>query len=147
VDRLSVEEVLRRSEEAFYMAKRDGRNRAHGIPDEAQSAGHKRTTMTLYRRAGIAKLCTSLAISDDRGNAVYDWLDRSESATLSLAIICKSARAPPSAAAVRSDFSKRRFRRSFSATTRLFSGASGFAGRPRLRLLTVAVPLRYVSAR
>ena len=33
----SAVDVLRRSDEALYVAKRDGRNRVHGITDEAQS--------------------------------------------------------------------------------------------------------------
>jgi hypothetical protein len=104
--------------------------------------GYERTTMTLQRCARITELDARLAIADDRRKAFYDWFDRSESATLSLAIICKSACAFPSAATVRSDFSKRRLRRSFSAMSRLFSAASGFAGRPRLGLLTVVFPSR-----
>jgi hypothetical protein len=104
--------------------------------------GYERTAMTLPRCTRKAKLDAGLALSDDRCKAFYDWFDRSESTTLSLAIICKSACAFPSAATVRSDFSKRRLRRSFSAMSRLFSAASGFAGRPRLDLFTVVLPSR-----
>jgi hypothetical protein len=113
-----------------------------GLPAELRFYGCRRTTMALQRRAGKAELGAGFAVADDRRKAFYDWLDRSESATLSLAIICKSACAFPSAATVRSDFSKRRLRRSFSAISRLFSVASGFAGRPRLGLLTVVLPSR-----
>ncbi len=61
----------------------------------------------------------------------HDCFDRSSSVLLSLAIIWKRPCAFPKAVTVRSDFSKRRRNRSFSARSLVFSTASGLAGLPR----------------
>ena len=84
------------------------------------------------RRAGCTQrtACTSYANLPSKSR--HDVFDRSSSAALSLAIICKSACAFPSAATTRWDFSSLRRKRSISSRSRRASSASGFEGRPRL---------------